>query len=641
MHSQTSSHDVSTILVVDDTAENLRLLSDVLTQRNYRIRCAKSGALALRGIQVAPPDLILLDINMPDMSGYDVCIQLKTDPTTADIPVIFLSAFDDVLDKVKAFDVGGADYVTKPFHVEELVVRIKHQLSLQAAKQEITRLNALLEQRVQQRTCELEATNATLTREISERQKIEDKLLYDALHDSLTQLPNRVLFMERVKNALSRTRRNPAYKFAVLFIDLDRFKIVNDSLGHAVGDQLLIAIARQLEGCLREADTVARLGGDEFTVLLESIDDLEDAIEIAERIQAAIKSHFCLEGHRIFTSASIGIAVGSAQYEKMEDILRDADIAMYRAKEMGRSCYAIFDQNMYYQTLRLLHLESDLRQALERNEFLLHYQPIISLITGKLSGFEALVRWEHPKQGFVSPGEFIPMAEDTGLIVPLGEWVLREACRQMQAWQSQYPEAQELRISVNLAGKQLQEPDLIDKIDAILAQTQLDGQSLRLELTESMLMERTEEIIAILQQIRDRQIQLSIDDFGTGYSSLSYLHRFPVTTLKIDRTFVSNMSSDAENFEIVRTVITLAHTLSMEVVAEGVETIEQSTQLKGLGCELSQGYLFSKPLDRRAAENLLRSQPLWSTMESPAQRDRLTGGCEESNQSADLFSCPS
>jgi diguanylate cyclase (GGDEF)-like protein len=617
MPSQTPSHELNQILVVDDMPENLRLLADVLTARQYRVRCAKSATLALRGIQAALPNLILLDIDMPDMSGYDLCRQLKSNAVTREIPVIFLSALDDVLDKVKAFEVGGADYVRKPFHIEELVARIQHQLNLQAATIEIQRLNCLLEQRVQQRTAELEATNLDLKREISERQKAEEKLLYDALHDSLTQLPNRVLFMERVENALRHTRRHPSYKFAVLFIDLDRFKIVNDSLGHAVGDQLLVAIARQVETCLREADTVARLGGDEFTVLLEDIEDIGDAVQIAERIQDSIKSHFCLEGHRIFTSASIGIAVGSAQYEKMEDILRDADIAMYRAKEMGRSCHAIFDQDMYYQTLRLLHLESDLRQALEHEEFLLHYQPIVSLTTGKLSGFEALVRWEHPKQGFVSPVEFIPLAEDTGLIVPLGEWVLRQACWQMRQWQLEYPEAaRELKLSVNLAGKQLQESNLVEKIDEILVQTKLPGESLRLELTESTLMERTEEMIRVLQEIRDRRIQLSIDDFGTGYSSLSYLHRFPVTTLKIDRSFVSNMSTDPDNFEIVRTVIALAHTLSMEVVAEGVETLEQSIQLRSLGCELSQGYLFSRPLDRKAAELLLKQPMCWDVGES-------------------------
>lgn len=611
MSSQPVRDSDNSILVVDDLSDNLQLLSEALSQQHYEVRCATSGQAALAAIQVARPDLILLDPHRPDLDGYAVCAQIKGEVRTQDIPILFISTVDDTALKVKAFEAGAADYITKPFSIEELVARIKYQISLKTARLEITRLNTELEARMQQRTAELEAANHGLVKEIAERKRAEEKLLHDALHDELTQLPNRVLFMERVAKVLHYCRRYPHYQFAVLFLDLDRFKIVNDSLGHAIGDQLLVEISRQIASCLREMDTVARLGGDEFTILLENVHGIKDAVRVAERVQAAITAHFCLEGHRIFTSASIGIAMGGSHYQTLEEVLRDADIAMYQAKALGRSRYAIFDQGMYLQTLRLLHMENDLRLAIDRGEFSLNYQPIVSLRTGKLAGFEALLRWKHPQEGFISPAEFIPVAEDTGLIVPLGEWVLRQACQQMRHWQQQYPAAKDLRMSVNLAGKQLQEPCFIQKVDDILAETGLRGEDLRLELTESMLMERTEEMIGLLQQLRDRQIQLSIDDFGTGYSSLSYLHRFPVTTLKIDRSFVSNMNSDAENFEIVRTVITLAHTLSMEVVAEGVETPEQSSQLRDLGCEYGQGYLFSRPLDEATASTFLADAHRW------------------------------
>jgi diguanylate cyclase (GGDEF)-like protein len=602
---------LKTILIVDDQSENQHLLSQGLIAQGYWVHCVGSGLTALEQVSVLQPNLILLDTTLPDLDGYDVCKRLKSLSDVADIPVIFLSALDDVLDKVRAFEVGGADYVTKPFHLEELIVRINHQLRLQAAKLEIQSLNTDLELRVQTRTAELQGVNQDLRREISERRRAEERLIHDALHDALTGLPNRNLFIERIENCLRYARRYKDYRFAVLFIDLDRFKIVNDSLGHLVGDQLLIAIAQRLAQCMRAIDTVARLGGDEFTILLEQVKEDIDAIRVAERIQEALKLPFTLEGHMIFSSASVGIAIGSAEYTNREDLLRDADIAMYKAKEMGRSRYAIFDQKMYLRTLQLLQLESDLRQALERQEFVVYYQPVVSLMTGDLAGFEALVRWQHPRRGFISPVEFIPLAEDTGLIVPLGEWVLREACRQMREWQVEFLGASSLRMSVNLAGQQLQEPGLIQKIDQVLAETGLEGASLRLEITESMLMERTVSIIEIMHEIRARQIQLSIDDFGTGYSSLSYLHRFPVNSLKIDRSFVSNMNTDPENFEIVRTVITLAHTLSMDVIAEGVEIPEQSIQLRALGCEYSQGYLFSKPLDAQAARQLIAQPPCW------------------------------
>jgi diguanylate cyclase (GGDEF)-like protein/PAS domain S-box-containing protein len=447
--------------------------------------------------------------------------------------------------------------------------------------------------------------------DLSERKRMEEQLMHDALYDALTGLPNRVLFMARLDQALRQAKQQNDYLFAILFLDLDRFKVVNDSLGHMVGDQLLIAIARKLERCLRSTDTVARLGGDEFTILLDAIENVEDAITIAEQIHSELRQPFHLNGHEVFTTASIGIATGNLGYDRPEDLVRDADIAMYRAKERGPAHHDVFDQEMYARAKVRLQLETDLRQALRNREFQVHYQPITSLISGTITGFEALVRWHHPKLGLVSPAEFIPIAEDTGLIIPLGAWILREACAKMQAWQTHLSTKGRLTISVNLSGKQLAEPDLIEQIDQIMGETGLDSGSLKLEITESVLMDNATSATKMLWQLRARNIQLCLDDFGTGYSSLSYLHRFPVNTLKIDRSFVSRMSRNDENLEIVRVIVTLAHTLKMDVIAEGVETREQLTQLKLLGCEQGQGYFFSKPLDSKAAEALIAQAPQW------------------------------
>jgi len=385
--------------------------------------------------------------------------------------------------------------------------------------------------------------------------------------------------------------------------------VVNDSLGHQVGDQLLVAIANKLETIVRSTDTVARLGGDEFVILLDPIKDINDAIQIADRISVELSSPFQLEGLEVFTTASIGIALSSTDYKGGSELLRDADIAMYCAKEKGKARYEVFDRVMYTKALKQLQLESELRQAIERQEFQVYYQPIISLLTGRVTGFEALVRWQHPVRGLVSPAEFIPMAEETGLIVPLGEWVLRSAGHQMSVWQAKFSPTAPLKISVNLSVKQLKEPDFLEKLDQILAQTGLEGQNLKLELTESIFMNNSEEFISILSLLRARAIQLSVDDFGTGYSSLSYLHRFPVNNLKIDRSFVNRIGENGENREIIETIVTLAHQLGMEVTAEGVETLHQLNQLKALTCEEAQGYLFSKPLEPKAAEALIVANP--------------------------------
>ncbi len=438
-----------------------------------------------------------------------------------------------------------------------------------------------------------------------------EKLLHNVSHDSLTGLPNRSLFIDRLERCISYSRRKKEYLFAVLFIDIDRFKIVNDSLGHSVGDLLLIETSKRLLTCLRPEDTIARLGGDEFAILLEEIVDTNDAIRVSRRIQKELKTPFSLNSHDVFTSASIGIAIGSSAHEQPEELLRDADLAMYKAKTQGRARHEVFDSGMHTHAIEILQLETDLRRAVERQEFLIHYQPIISLYTGKIIGFEALIRWMHPLRGFVPSDKFIPIAEETGLIIPIGHWVLKEACTQIKIWQNQFPFEKPLTISVNISGKQFSHPHLIEQIYQIIKETELEANNLKLEITESTIMENAETARSMLFQLRDLNIQLQIDDFGTGYSSLSYLHRFPVNTLKIDRSFVSRIGSNDENLEIVKTIILLAKNLGMEVIAEGIETEEQLIQLRNLNCEYGQGYYFAKPMDRSIIEKFILSTPKW------------------------------
>lgn len=438
--------------------------------------------------------------------------------------------------------------------------------------------------------------------DITVRKQAEEKLHHDAFHDALTGLPNRALFTDHVKLAIARLHRRGDQKFAVLYLDLDRFKVINDSLGHSGGDQLLIGIARRLENCLRPGDTIARIGGDEFTVLLEDIGDGSEVTQIAERIQRELSVPFNLSGREVFSTVSMGIALSSQEYERPEDILRDADTAMYRAKGLGKARHETFDTGMHSQAIKLLQLETDLRRAIERNEFFVVYQPIMSLQSEGLRGFEALVRWHHPMRGLISPMEFIPVAEETGMIVQIGEWVLREACQEMQRWQQAFPSKPSLFICVNLSVKQFSQHDLIQKVSAILHETKLAPASLKLEITESAVIENVETATRMLTELRELGVMLAMDDFGTGYSSLSNLHKFPINTLKIDRSFITHMVENNENAEIVRTITGLAQNLGMDVVAEGVETREQLEILRGLGCQFGQGYFFSKPIDTEGAE---------------------------------------
>jgi len=441
--------------------------------------------------------------------------------------------------------------------------------------------------------------------EITDRKRVEQQLLHDAFHDALTGLPNRPLFMDRLGRSINQSKRRSDYMFAVVFLDLDRFKIVNDSLGHLMGDQLLIALARRLEACLRVVDTVARLGGDEFAILLDDIAGIEDAKMVADRIQAELARPFNLNGQEIFTTASIGIALSTSRYDREEEVLRDADVAMYRAKSLGRARYELFDADMHADVVAQLELETGLRGALARQEFRVHYQPILLLQTGRIVGFEALVRWQHPRHGLIYPLDFISVAEETGLIIPMGHWVLNEACRQLSCWQRRFAPDRPWLMSVNLSARQFTEPDLAKTIKTVLTDTGLDPRSLRLEITESMVMENIESAAAILHKLKDMHVGLHLDDFGQGYSSLSYLHNFPIDAIKVDRAFIGGMNVDDQNVEIVRTIIGLADNLKIDVIAEGIETTAQLERLKTLNCRYGQGFLFAKPLPPDALEPIL------------------------------------
>ena len=732
MNVLSSRQTKSKILVVDDRPENLHLLSEALDCEEYEVKCVINGEMALMVASSIVPDLILLDINMPGLNGYQVCAKLKAEEKTKDIPIIFLSANNDSDDRVKALNVGGVDYINKPFQINEVLLRIRNQLQLKAARQEILILNNELEQRIGERTIQLEEANKQLRFEIKEREqvtkllkeseeklegilnsleevvwsadlatssllflnpaatkvygrsveellenpdlrlesihpedrdrvelslassfnhsndleyrivqpngeirwvwersrlicdedgakkrrdgiicditerkKVEEELSYEAKHDSLTKLPNRAAFIERLEQILDYCQKNPQHLFAVLFIDLDRFKIINDSLGHLIGDELLVFVAQVLTSCCRSNDYVARLGGDEFTILLTTIETVKDASIIAQRIQTKLKTPVCLQGHTVFTSASIGIVIGDRQYKDSAAILRDSDIAMYRAKADGKARHEIFDEEMYAQTKELLEIENDLRQAILHKELILYYQPIVSLKTNTLYGFEALLRWNHQHKGLLYPDRFISVAEESGLIQPIGRWALETACRQLRIWQVQYKSAANLKMGVNVTSQQMKDPQFLNILDQTLKQTGLAGEALNIEITESTLMDYEPQTINLFNKIRHRGIQINIDDFGTGYSSLQYLNRFPINSLKIDRSFTKGMLEEKENFEIVKTIITLARTLKIGVIAEGVENMKQLQVLKKLNCKLGQGYLFSKAVDCESAELLI------------------------------------
>jgi diguanylate cyclase (GGDEF)-like protein/PAS domain S-box-containing protein len=676
-----------TLLIVEDDEKVREVFSMRLKVAGYNILMAEDGKQALGMIDENHLDLVLLDIEMPGMTGLDVLKVVRQQFSAAALPIIMVSGSHSSDAIVKALNLGANDFVPKPIDFPVALARIRTQISRKRAEEALREseeryalavlgandglwdwnlktnefyfsprwksmlgyeeheignnseewFNRIHPEEVEQVKANVSAHLNSLSSHFESEHRLMHKdgsyrwmlsrglavrdwsgkvsrmagsltdITENKVADALTELPNRVLFMDQLGRALERAKYIKHYQFAVFFLDLDRFKLVNDSLGHLIGDQLLIAAARRLKSCLHTGDIVARLGGDEFAILMQETKYVSDATNVAERIQKALSQPFNLNGQEVFSSVSIGIALSESGYERPEDLLRDADTAMYRAKALGKARCEMFDTEMRDRAVARLQLETDLRRALERREFQVYYQAITSLVTGRISGFEALVRWQHPTRGLISPEEFIPVAEETGLIVPIDQWVLLQACNQMKQWQELYGN-HSLAICVNFSSKQFMQPDLVGQIHQVLEETGLEPNTLNLELTEHLIMENAESSIALLQQLRRLDVRVGIDDFGTGYSSLSYLYRFPIDTLKIDRSFISQAGADEENSVIVRTIINLAHNLGAEVVAEGVETEGQLQLLKKLHCEYAQGFYFSNPVNAETAEQLIQQE---------------------------------
>ncbi|MBA2581706.1 MAG: EAL domain-containing protein [Thermoleophilaceae bacterium] len=564
-----SEGDAAGILLVDDRPENALALEGILAPLGQDLVRADSGEQALKQLLRRDFALILLDVQMPGLDGFETARHIKLRERSRHIPIIFMTANDrEEEDALRGYSVGAADYIRQPFHPDILRSKVSVFLELHRLKREA------------------------------------DSLAHRAMHDSLTGLPNRVLFVDRLEMALAGLARR-SYQVAVLFLDLDGFKLVNDRLGHEAGDELLKEIARRLSQVMRPSDTVARFGGDEFTVLAEGYTSEAQVVATAERIRNALCGPFVLEAGEVTIGTSIGIALATGAGTDAEPLIREADAAMYRAKRAGGSRHELYDVAMRRRAAMRLRTESALHQAIEREEFRVFYQPKVEISTGEIFGVEALVRWQHPDRGLLGPGEFIALAEETSLIVPLGAWVLREALRQGREWRSRHAAAARLTMAVNLSAHQLARGDLCDVVSDSLEQAGVDPALLCLEITESVAMEEAEATIAALRRLRDLGVRLAIDDFGSGYSSLSYLRSFPVDILKIDRSFVQGLGRDRRNASIAGAIVSLAHALDLTAIAEGVETEAQLAELRGLGCDVAQGFLFARPAAPEELEDVI------------------------------------
>jgi diguanylate cyclase (GGDEF)-like protein/PAS domain S-box-containing protein len=690
----------SRILIVDDNEMNRDMLGRRLERNGYDVRMAENANSLLERIHEEPIDLLLLDIEMPEISGLDALQILRKFYTPVELPIIMVTAKVQSEDIVKALEMGANDYLTKPVDFPVALARIRTQESYKNAEEALRESEeryALAAKGANDGLWDWDLRDNTIyfsTRwkgmlgfqevdignrpedwlnriHVADRERVKDEIAAHktgltphfeseyrmqhkdgsfrwmlsrglAVHgasgkasrmagsqtditegkvaDALTGLPNRLLFIDRLERLIEHTKRHKEYLFAVMFLDLDGFKTINDSLGHVIGDQLLVGVASRLEKCLRVSDTItrmdklftiARLGGDEFTILLDQISDASDVTLVADRIMNSLALPFKVDGKEIFTSASIGLTLSSIGYEKAEDVLRDADTAMYRAKSLGKGRCEVFDNEMRISIMARLQLETDLRNALQRGEFRNFYQPIVSLDSGRITGFEALLRWQHPSRGLVQPIDFIPVAEETGMIRELGWWNLQEACRQVGVWNANRSPHSQLTMSVNLSVKQFAQTNLVVDIQKLLSDLLLPPDILKLEITESTVMGDPTAAIELLSKIKSLGVQLSIDDFGTGYSSLSYLQRFPLDTLKIDRSFTKTMGEEGESIEIVRNLLPMAKSLRLNVIAEGVETAEQLALLRKLHCGSAQGFYFSKPVTADEAGALLEKNPQW------------------------------
>ena len=681
------------LLVVDDVDDNRDLLSRRLTRQGYRVVTASSGQQALQCLARERVDLVLLDIAMPGMSGYDVLSALRADPKTAGVPIIMVTAAQDSDSLVEALSLGANDYITKPINFPAVFARIDGQLSRRRAElalreseeryalavrgandglwdwrltsdrvyfsprwkgmlglqpddvgghiddwfsrvhpEDLDGLKTAIQTHCDGVTLHLEHEHRMrhadgryrwmLNRGLAVRDMGRAVRMAGSLTDisarkeadPLTGLPNRVLVLDRITRAIERGRRPGGHTFALLCLDLDRFKVVNESLGRAAGDRLLVEVAGRLERELRSADvtrfgsycSLARLGGDEFAVLVEDLQDREEAVRIADQIRATLQGPFSVQGRELVVTASVGLAFCDANEQPPEELLANADMAKSAAKKGGGSLLRVFDADMRSSALERLRLEEDLRRAIESGELVVHYQPIVDLNLTQICGFEALIRWEHPRDGMLQPAQFLPLAEETGLIIPISLWVLREACRQLARWRREFAPLK-LTMGVNVSAKHVADDQLGGTIRECLADCDLPGESLHVEIIEQAILDCSPEVIARVEELRALGVSIDLDDFGTGYSSLSYLHQFPFDALKIDRGFISTLEATGKNEEIIRSILMLGHDMNLQVIAEGIETPTQVARLRELGCKFGQGFLFAKPFDSAMAYAFLES----------------------------------
>ena len=610
------------ILIVDDRIEDMVVLIQTLKKYQYKISLATDVSLALKYVRASPPDLIVFNINISNINHSQLDYIIKQIQKSQNIPVIFIGNLDNF--NTANLNTGNFNTIedltiAKPFKVAELIVTIENQVKLKFIQAEINNLNFSLVEKIQKPNCQLVAKIDSEgwgnkfpydKGSFHQSQWRQEELLPTPLYDALTKLPNRSLLLQKLQKELDTAYKNPDYQFAILCFDSDNFKVINYSLGYNIGDALLKALPSRFQSSLPKDSFIARLGGDEFVIVLSNLNSLENAIAVTQNIQQALIAPFKIKQQEIVLNFSIGIVLGNREYDQPEQLLSSADLAIYQAKTSGKRQYQVYNKQMHQLAVERLQLEVDLRKALKNREFVLYYQPIICLKTGSLAGFESLIRWQHPQLGMISPNKFIPIAEETGLIIPLGIWILQEACRQLKIWHQQYNSTLSLTININVAVQQFADDNLMNIIDQTLAENNLPAHCLKLEITESAIMQNSTVANLILQQFKERNIKICIDDFGTGYSSLSYLHQFPVDNLKIDRSFVSRIDPTNKPHKIIDAIANLAHHLDMTVTAEGIETAAQLQYVANLGCEYGQGYYFSPPLNAQQIEarNLLSPQ---------------------------------